>query len=192
MIIRGIQVLLASTLLVCGVAQAEMGYTYAEAGFGSTELDLGGGTEVDGDGFLLGGSIAVTGKAHVFADFSTADMDFDVDLTRYKVGFGLNHGLSDRVDLVGRVAWVKFDVETPIGDADEDGYGIDLGLRGQVSDTFELEGGIEYIDLGSSGGDDTSFVAQGRYSFTEQFSLGGQVEVGDDFTVYGILARLNF
>jgi hypothetical protein len=192
MSIRTSKILLAtSALLFGGLAQADMSYSYVEGGYGNVNVDIPG-DDVDGDGWLLGGSIAVTPMFYVMADFRQADLDFDVDLTRSKVGLGLNYGISPTVDLIGRVAWVKLELDTPIGDADDDGFGLDLGLRGQMTDKFEVEGAVQYSDFGGDGGDDTAIVGQARYFFTNQFALGGLIEASDDVTTYGVLFRLNF
>ena len=75
--------------------------------------------------------------------------------------------------------------------ADEDGYGATVGIRGLVSDNFELSGSIGYVDLGDAG-DGTAFGAEALYSFTENFALGFNVSVDDDVTMYGVGARFYF
>lgn len=195
---RNAKTLLACALLLPAFSYAgDMSYNYVEAAYGETEIDVGAGVgDVDGDGFSLSGSLAVAPNWHVFADFASADFDFNVESTTYRVGGGFNYPISDAADVIARLSYVSVEVEvdTAFGtfEEDEDGFGIGAGLRGEVADNFELEGAVEYVDLGGDAGGDTSFIAEGRYFFTPMFALGAGVEVGDDFTTYGISARLNF
>lgn len=195
---RSAKTLLASALLLPAFSIAgDLSYSYVEAAYGETEIDAGQGVgDVDGDGFGISGSLAVAPNWHVFADFASSDFDFDVESTQYRVGGGFNYPISDAADVIARLSYVNVEVEvdTPIGSfsEDEDGFGLGAGLRGQLAESFELEGAVEYVDLGGDGGGDTSFIAEGRYFFTPMFALGAGVEVGDDFTTYGIMARLNF
>lgn len=195
---RSAKTWLASALLLPAFSYAgDLSYSYVEATYGETEIDVGQGVgDVDGDGFGVAGSLAVAPNWHVFADFASADFDFNVESTTYRVGGGFNYPISDSADVIARLSYVSVEVEvdTAFGtfDADEDGFGLGAGLRGKVADNFELEGAVEYVDLGGDSGGDTSFIAEGRYFFTPIFALGAGVELGDDFTTYGISARLNF
>lgn len=195
---RSAKTLLASALLLPAFGYAgDLSYNYVEATYGETEIDVGDGFgSVDGDGFGIGGSLAVAPNWHVFADFTSADFDFNVESTSYRVGAGFNYPISETADLIARLSYVNVEVEvdTPFGtfDADEDGFGVGAGVRGKVADAFELEGAIEYVDLGGDSSGDTTFIAEGRYFFTPMFAVGAGVEVGDDVTTYGISARLNF
>jgi hypothetical protein len=85
------------------------------------------------------------------------------------------------VDLVGRAAYAKADVSAGGGlSADDDGYQLSAGARGEVADGFELEGNVIYTDFGGSGGDDTELAVGGRYFFTENFAVGAEFRTGDD------------
>jgi hypothetical protein len=134
--------------------------------------------------------LAVAPNWHVFADFSQADLDFDVELTQMRVGGGYNQSISDAVDLIARLAYVSADVETPFGDADDDGFSIGVGMRGHAMESLELEGALDYVDVGDE--DDTTFRGDARYFFTPAFAVGAMVQIGDDVTTYGITGRFNF
>jgi hypothetical protein len=190
--------LLAGVLLLPAFGYAgNLSYNHVEVAYGESELDVGGlNQEIDGDGFSLSGSLAVSPNWHVFADFTSADFDFNVETTSYRVGGGYNYPISDTADVIARLSYVNVEaeVETPFGtfDADEDGFGVGLGMRGAMTSDFELEGALEYVDLGGDDSGDTSVIGEARYFFTPMFAVGAGVEVGDDVTTYGISARLNF
>lgn len=186
--------LAAALVLPIAAPAADLSYNYVEAGIGRTELDVDAGSvdEVDGDGFSIAGSLAVTDNVHLFADFNTVDFDFDVDTRTIRVGGGWNLGLNESTDFIARVAYLQTEVDFPGGDADEDGFDIGVGLRSAIAPAFEIEGAIDYVDLGGDDSGDTTFSGAARYFVTSQFAVGVALGVGDDATSYGLTARLNF
>ncbi len=190
---RKMTTLFAGALLLPAFAGAgDMSYSYVEATVGQTEIDVGNGNQVDGDGFGIAGSLAVAPNVHLFADYTTADFDANVDANTIRVGGGYNQGITESADLIVRLAYVQSEVQTPFGDFDEDGFGVGVGVRGTLAESFELEGGIDYVDLGGDSSGDTSFSGAARYFFTPMFAVGVGIAIGDDVTTYGINARLNF
>ncbi len=59
----------------------------------------------------------------------------------------------------------------------------------RVSEEFEVEGGIQHVDVGDS---DTSLQASARYHFTENFSAGIGLTFAGDTDGIGINARYSF
>ena len=115
-----------------------------------------------------------------------------MDLDQLAVGGGFYMDLSDRADFYAALSYIQAEISAPgLGSADEDGYGVAVGVRGMVTDKVELNGSLSYSDLGD-GADGTSFGAGALYSFTETFALGVALETDDDVTVYGIGARFYF
>jgi len=186
--------------LLSGFAQAEdFDYTYAEVGFVSAEFEELG-VDVDGDGFGISGSFAITDRYHLFAEYSSLSFDglallgTDFDINQLAVGGGMHHSLSPTIDFVGTLAFVdaEFDVTIPgLGSVgiSESGFGIGAGLRGALGSSFEWEAGIDYVDAGGSG---TSLGVDGRYYFTDTFAIGGGIDLDDDVTVFAIGVRAEF
>jgi hypothetical protein len=192
--------LLASALLVTSALAAEgPRYTYVEAGYVDLEVDNDSsfGGDLDGDGFAIGGSLAVTDMFHLFTDYSDIDLDADnfavsADYSQFAIGGGINYAMSDTVDLVGRLAYLDAEVEVDtFGSADESGYGLYAGVRDMVMPAWEVSGGIAYSDLGD-GIDGTSFSLGTLYSLTEVFAVGAGLSFGDDTTSWTVGARLYF
>lgn len=175
----------AAPVLADGVS-----YNYIEGGYQRVEFDDAFG-DVDGDGFGLGGSFAVNDSWHIFANYSTADFDFDVELDQLAIGGGFHTPISDAVDFVANFSYVRLDASANGFSADDDGFGLTAGLRGMAADRLELAGFIDYVDLDQSG-DDTSIRGEAWYSFTENFALGFTLGSGDDVTSYGIGGRVYF
>lgn len=168
-------------------------YTHLDGGYIKTEIDSDVlGFDVDGDGFTLGGSVAATENFHVFAAFSDQDFDFDLNYQTLQVGAGVNWPLHSNLDLVGRLSYVKADIDGPFGiDISDDGYAAGAGLRGRVAERVELEGGVVYANLDDGGSETTPSLAA-RFLLTDAFALGANVAFEDDATTWGIGARLNF
>src|SRR5690606_15584528 len=117
------------------------------------------------------------------------DLDFGVDANSFALGVGTAWSLQQDLDLVGQVSWVNAEVETPIGDIDEDGLGLGVGLRARTGERVELEGMFHYVDLDDS---DTSLSLGGRYYFSSGFALGGGLLLNDGDTRWSIGVRAEF
>lgn len=192
----------AGALLACalfaGPALAEgPRYTYAQLGYVDAELDDVGGTDVDGDGFNVGGSVAIADMAYVFAGYTDGEFDvdgygIDVDYTAINAGIGVNYAVSGTVDLVGELAFVSAELEAGGFDEDEDGYSLRGGVRGMIGEQLELNGGITYTDLGGDYDSDTGLDLGAVYSFTDMIAGVAGISFSDDVTQYGIGVRVYF
>lgn len=166
-----------------------LSYTYAEIGYGQFEFDS---PDVDGDGFLIGGSYALTEQFHLFGGYSTADLDFDIDATTFDLGFGFNTPLADNIDVVATLSYVYVEFDASgFGSADDNGLGGGLGLRALLNPQVELFGGVEYIDLSDSGSD-TALGLGARYNFNQQFAVGFAGSWSDDASSYSLTGRMYF
>ena len=128
----------------------DMSYSNVDLGYVTTDID---GVGPSLDGFDVRGSIGFA--EHYFAIRGVLERQSvsGVDLDQTAVGLGGHCGLSDNLDLVGRVGWFKAEVSGGGTSLDEDGYLVSAGLRGKVGDKVELEGGVNYTDSVDSGGD---------------------------------------
>lgn len=182
--------LLVVLLGVSGAGFAQtFDYNYIEGYYGQVDFDDLG---IDGDGLGVGGSFAVADSFHVFGGYSMIDLDFGVDADELSLGIGYNTPISDVVDVVARLAYVRAEIDIPgFGSLDEDGYGAGIGLRGMATPQLELNGDITYVDLGSGSGD-TSFGAGFLYHFSDAFGAGLSGNWDDDATSYQLNGRLSF
>jgi hypothetical protein len=186
--------LAAAGLLAAGTAMAEgPDYTYAQLGYINVDVD---DVDVDGDGFSLAGSVAITDLFHLFGSYDDGELDsgpVDVDLSRLRLGGGLNFAITPTTDLVGTLYYVNYELDGPgPGDVDEDGFGITGGIRSMVTPALELNGAIRYEDLGGDVDDETSLLVGGVYSFTPAVAAYASAEFGDDITEFGVGIRVYF
>lgn len=177
-----------ASLLPLGVHADDFSYTYAQIDYLDAEFD---DRDVEGDGLGLSGALAVTDLVHLYAVYQDLDFDRGIDASFFEVGAGLNYAIAPNLDLVGRLGYTDVEVDTQSGSADDNGLTLRGTLRGRVGPSFELEGGVRYVDLDESG-DDTSLVAEARWFFLPQIALGLGLEAGDDLTVLNVGLRGNF
>ncbi|KRA45224.1 diffusible signal factor-reguated Ax21 faimly protein [Pseudoxanthomonas sp. Root630] len=139
--------LLALTLLAAApfAASAAEGvsYNYVEGGYVASNLSNG---VPDADGWALKGSVAIAPNFHLFGDYATQEFDdINVDIDNYRLGVGYNHEISQRVDLLTRVAYERYEVPGE----DLTGYSAEVGVNSAL--TNRLNGyalaGYEDTDL---------------------------------------------
>jgi hypothetical protein len=172
----------------------DMSYSYVDVNWVSLDADILG-ESVSADGFGLNGSIAFAENFFGFVDYRTVEGDeqgFNFDIDQISVGLGGRYGISESADLVGRIGYTQADASVEgLGSDDVDGYLLSVGARGQLTESFELEGYLNYTDLGDNG-DDTSFAVDARYFFTKQFAVDAGIETGDDVDVWNVGVRFAF
>jgi hypothetical protein len=183
-------------LPLAAAAGDSVSYSYADLAYVTTDID---GVDEDLDGFALRGSFEITDQAFLFGTYTDQSADAGgatVDYTTMTLGGGYAWSLSDKADLYGKLGYATAEVEVDVpglggGSVDDDGFMLGMGLRGRVSQQFELEGSVNYYDFSDSG-DDTSLGAAARWFFTDQFSAFAEGDFGDDVSTYGIGMRWTF
>jgi hypothetical protein len=182
---------LFTTLLALSVSAGAQGfdYNYFQLGYSTIDIDS---PNVDGDGLSLGASYAINTDFHVFAGYTSGDLDFNVDTTSWSAGFGYNTELSDKVDAYARLSYEYAEIDVPFfGGFDDNGLGFTVGLRFAASPDVELGAAIGYVDLGDSG-DDTGFELSALYNFSDAFAMGLSGDWSDDVSVYSLNGRFYF
>ena len=167
---------------------AQFNYTYVEINYDELDFDLGP-ADIDGDGLTLSGSFEINDDWHVYTSYGSHDLDFGIDLDTWMVGAGYVYPLKDDIDIYGRVLYVDVDADAGAGSLDEDGLGLQARIRFRVTDVFEVEGGIQHLDVVDS---DTSLQAFGRYHFTDEFSAAIGLTFAGDTDSIGVSARYSF
>lgn len=185
-----VKAMVGGVLLVAAPLAAladDMSYSYVDIGYVETDID----NAPTADGFGLRGSISFAENWLAFAEYSAQSVQ-GIDIDTIAVGIGGHYSLAENLDLVGRIGYYEIDLNAGGGlNASDDGYLLDLGLRGRVGDAVELEGGARYTDL-SDGGDDTSLFIGGRFHFNKTWALGAEYQSGDDISSFLAYVRASF
>ena len=163
-------------------------YTYLEAGYVRTQIDAGA-FDVDGDGLGVRGSYGFGEDFYGFIGLADQEFDFNIDGTQFNFGLGWHQTLNASADLLAEVSYVSVDLNAPFAGADEDGFGLGIGIRTRALENIELEAGLDYINLDSS---ETSVSFDGRYYLTEKLAVGGGLSFSDDSTGWNLGLRAEF
>jgi hypothetical protein len=164
-------------------------YTYMEGGYRNLDAD-----SIEGDGFEAGFSFGATDYIHIIGQYSRLFVDDidgasnadDLDLDEFKIGFGGNYPVMDKVDLVLDAVYVDEQTtgkarldddgqnvngtgpKVNINDKDE-GYEATFSARIQALKKLEVTPHVSYRDVGSESG--TGFGLGLVYNFYKKFSL---------------------
>ncbi|MFO1503324.1 MAG: hypothetical protein U1F39_05845 [Steroidobacteraceae bacterium] len=168
-----------------------LSYNLIEGGYVRGEIK-GSGLNLEGDGFVIGGSVEL-GQG-LFAFGSVNDINYDnsggISSNLFNAGLGTHWALSPDLDLVSGVSWERIEAKVGGISSSDDGIGLSVGLRGAF-DRLELTGTVKYSDFGHHNNDFT-LGATGRYYFTPNFAAGPDVSHNDDGTNWGISFRYDF
>ena len=184
--------LIAASLLLSaplsGMADG-LSYNYWEAAWVGADAD---NIPHNLDGWGVAGSFELTKEiflAATYTDVSTDVYGLRVGERDTTVSVGYAYSFTSNFDVIGRVGYVNADAEIEhIGSGNDDGYLIGVGVRDRPVDQVELEGGVQYVDLGKSG--DNTAVGVGLFwYFVPQVAVAISGSYSNDATTYGIGIR---
>ena len=163
-------------------------YNYLEASYHRADFDS---LNADGDGFGLGGSIALSKNFHLFGSYAGQDIDSSADADGWNIGLGLNKSLTSLMDLLVQVSYQTTEVNSPVvGRTDNDGFGLRAGVRVGANEWIEVFGGLSYYDLDS--GNETALDGGFLLNISQAFSIGVSGRWDDDVSVLSLNGRLYF
>ena len=188
---------------------APLSYTFVEGGYSKVHVDANDLDSAEADGAYLRGSYDLGGGIYALASVArVSDSEdlgggyrLDVDLTGQELGLGYHQSMSDRVDFIAELAWVreKIDAEIPgvdsVSDQATGGRGA-VGLRGAFTENLEGLLKANYYDGNDFDGTWTATVGA-EYRFTPTWGVSAEVEHGDliddeSTTRYTIGVRASF
>ena len=183
-------VFLLAGLLVQGIAvgqtveeqQVDLSYSYAELRF--VDVDRRGG-----DGIRFNGSFELENNWIIVGGLTALDFNNNTDSTVVELGGGYIWHYSKDFDLVGTLRFVREEIDTPGGSADDNGFAFSAGIRGLLAPQFEIRGSVNHINLDNN---DTYLELAGDYYITEEFSAGVSLEFAGDTDTFTIGARWFF
>lgn len=179
-------------VLAAGHATAadDLSYSYIEPRWAETELD-DGTFEVEGDGFLINGSLEFSETVHLFIGYDRLEFDDDVEVNTRLIGGGLAVPLSPRADLVFRGGFARAEFETPFFRDEDDGTFLSAGARVLVTPEIELYGDYRRLNLDDAVDEDSTTIGLEFYA-SDSFSVGPSVTWVDDVTTWTLGGRIYF
>jgi hypothetical protein len=174
-------------LALAGPAMAgTLSYSLVEGGLiGDSIDDPDGDNDLKGSGLGLHGSWEINRGLFGFADLSGTEYQYrhaatdqdDFSAGKLGLGIGFHFPMGRRVDFVGALSLQRLRLDNDYFDTtlNEEGYGIDLGLRGMITERLQWTLGTHYVDYGHDN-DDSSWSTGLRYYITRQFAVG--VDIG--------------
>lgn len=185
--------LLAALAMASTATLAETpAFNFIEAGYGTGDID--DLDELSPKGFALGGSFLVSESAFVTASYVSLGDDvfgIDIDVVTSSIGLGYRYSLTDSTDAYAAVSYeyVEADIEG-FGSEDDNGYGLTVGFRSRLTEQFELDGSIGYVDIADES--ETGIGISGHYYFTPNFAIGVSYSTAADLSITAVSARYAF
>jgi hypothetical protein len=182
-------------LALAGPAMAgTFSYSLLEAGLiGDSIDDPDDNDDLKGGGLGLHGSWEINRALFGFTDLSGTSYEYrnepddryDFSTGKFGLGLGFHFPMGRRVDFVGAISYQRLRLENDYFDIsrNEQGYGIDLGIRGMITERLQWTVYSHYVDYkdddagdGDNDKNDRSWSAGFRYYFTRQFAAG--IDIG--------------
>ena len=174
------------------VSATNVSYDNFTLGWSQASIDAGV-ADIDADGFTAGVSFSFDDNWYGKVDTTRTSgddfgADYDFDLSTINIGYRTE--VSSNTDFIAELGYAKaeFDV-SGLASEDDSGYNVVLGFRGMPADNIELGANVQHIDLDGSS---TFFNLEGRYFFTDSFSLGLKASFESDTNIYSLTARFEF
>jgi hypothetical protein len=163
----------------------ELEYTYVEANYIWTDLDVG---DEKLDGAELIGSLEL--PANFFGQVTASTQSDETDVEVYRIGAGWHFGLIPRLDLFAIVSYLHVEADNASFDSKEDGVQGDLGVRFLLTDRIELNGKMIWQDIDDE--DDVGFGLGARFYLIDRLSLGARMESLDEDETFAVGLRFDF
>jgi len=170
-------------------AQAgDLSYNYIQGGYSAANVD-----GLDGGGFGIKGSFAFNDSFYAFGSYDTSD-DSGIDFNQTSIGAGW-HTAGDTQWFV-EASYVNNEVDFGGGFSnDDDGYAIAGGVRAKLNDKFELNGNLNYKDVGDFG-DGIGAGIGALLSFNDTWGAYASYDYSDrgsfDVDTWGVGIRASF
>lgn len=167
----------------------ELNYNYVEGGVARVDID---GVD-DGDGFLVRGSAALGKDFYIFGGHGSVDANtFDADFSESQLGFGYHHTVSEGVDFIGEIGYIRSELDiNGLTSGAADGGRVSVGFRGQPTDNLEAWLKTGYNRGGDFDGDfSATFGAQ--FKFNQTWGVVGEIETAEGINKYLVGVRASF
>ncbi|PKH53810.1 hypothetical protein CXF83_20630 [Shewanella sp. Choline-02u-19] len=175
-------------------------WNFIEASYLSADVD-GFDQDIKPKGYGVIGSALLGKNVILSASYSTIsedvviiDSNIDATLSLASAGIGYRFGASDTTDLFVMASYLYVEFEGSYdgnsGSYDDNGYGLKLGVRSMLTESFEAIATIERAEIDSES--ETAFAVSAYYHFNKQLAIGIGYSAADDINMYSGNLRLSF
>lgn len=155
--------------------------------------------KLDTAGVGVGVSTSINENLFLIGSFANGDAKtgaLKINQDAYDVGLGGRAPLGPKTDFVGTLSYASVKLSALGASETVTGYRVGLGLRHELVDKLELNGGLGYSVLGENNDRTTALSVGLRYKFADQFSGGlgftsANNDAGDSRSV-NVSLRLEF
>ncbi|MCK8103329.1 outer membrane beta-barrel protein [Pseudoalteromonas sp. 2CM36K] len=186
--------LLLTTLVASPIALAEQTPNFNFVSGGYLDADIDGESA---DGWTIDGSKLVSENVFLSGQYQTVGDSVngaDFDINWLSAGVGYRTAISSSTDFYGLLTYENIELEASYAgrseSEDENGYGLSVGLRSMVSESFELDGRLGYVDIDDDS--ETSISVGARYYINENVSFGANYTSLDDLDLISATVRYSF
>ena len=182
-----------------GTAASLLSYTFIE--IGGTQYDVDAFDETS-DVYYGRASIGLFGFLYAFGEYQNQSSDFqNTDTDVIALGAGAHFAVMPKLDIFGELSYLYYDISSDLSTLDDttEGYEAAAGARFMVlpwdGGGIEVNGKVNYIDLGDVAGDDyseTGWEVGARVHFLRLFSIGASYAEIEDDDEASINARVSF
>lgn len=184
--------LLAALLAAAPLAAsaAPLSYTFVEGGWNKIHADYADESG-EADGAYLKGSFDIGSGVNAIASIKRVSDSYDFAGSRYddrvtqsEIGLGYHQSMTDRVDFIAELAWVRFDLTGKEDgatwlDAQGTGGRAAAGIRGQMAPNLEGEIKANYYDGNDIAGGTWTGTVGAQYRFNPTWGVTAEIEHGD-------------
>jgi hypothetical protein len=189
-----------ASLALAGPAMADtFSYSYLEGGLFGDSIDDpdGNANDLKGGGLGLNASWAINRALFGFANLNGTEYEYrraptdedDFSAGRLGLGLGVHFPIGRRVDVVTGFSLQRLRLENDFYDTtlNEDGWGMDIGLRGMIGERLQWTVAWHNVDYGRDN-EDSSWSTGFRYYFTRTFAMGIDFASTDENQASGLIA----
>ena len=169
-------------------------FDFVEVGSSVQDHDMSG---EDFGGFELEGSYQFTDDFYI-AGKHVSTNESDLELATTTLGIGYQLGVTEHSVFYTQldIASVLFERDAA-GKFEDQGFQIGIGYRHKVSDSFQLEAGLKYLDAGevdATFGDynPTYVIVGANYILNDEFAIYADLESEADSDRYSIGLKYDF
>jgi Outer membrane protein beta-barrel domain len=177
--------LIALALVVPAAALAQesngISYGYFDVGYLGSNWDFGT-TDSDANGITGRFSIDIRDEFFVFGGYQAWDFD-DIAAggsVSKTIGLGKAFAIGNRWSVYGRGGITALDLDTGLGNVEDEGVLLEGGARIRFGEMYEVRGALEYADVGDTGVGEGTFRIGADLHLTDVVALSIELSENEE------------